>query len=252
MIPIGDDNPTRTIPYITYAIIASNVFVYVMQVLGSFHLVGSDLGQFSMIPYSVIHNVRVEPVVEAGRLVGFSEFPGAGLSPQWLTIYTAMFMHGGLLHLLGNMLFLWIFGNNIEDALGHFRFLLFYLVCGTVAALLHVIMNAGSPIPMVGASGAIAGVLGAYLLLYPLAKVRVLVYFIVFFTVIAVPAAVVLVLWFVSQFLDVLGSAGTQGPGVAYWAHVGGFVTGVAIIIALGGRRKLVRRPSFAYTDYRD
>ncbi len=251
MIPIGDDNPTRTVPYITYGIIALNVFVYLVDVLGHFGLIHADLGQFSMIPYSVVHNLRVEPAIEAGRIVGFYKTPGVGLNPQLLTIFTSMFMHGGLLHIVGNMLYLWIFGNNIEDALGHFRFLIFYFACGTAAALLHLVFNMGSPVPMVGASGAIAGVLGAYLLLYPTARVRVLLFLFVFVTVVAIPASVVLVIWFLGQFLNVLGGQ-LQGGGVAYWAHIGGFATGMAIIIALGGKRRLLRPRSSVYDYYRD
>lgn len=247
MIPIGDDNPTRTFPYITVAILVANVLVYAVDALGTLGVIQANLSQYSMIPYSVLHNTRVEMVIQGGKIVGFE--PTSGLNPQWVTVFTHMFMHGGLLHILSNMLYLWIFGNNIEDALGHFRFLVFYLICGVAAAMLHLLFNVDSKIPMVGASGAIAGVLGAYLLLYPGARIRVIIFLFLFVTTAAVPASIVLIIWFIGQFFSVIGGAMTEGPGVAYWAHIGGFVAGIVLIIILGGRRKLVptRRPVYSY-----
>jgi membrane associated rhomboid family serine protease len=153
--------------------------------------------------------------------------------PAWGTVFSSMFIHGGFMHFIGNMVFLWVFGDDIEDKLGHVKYLLFYLSCGVAAAWTHVALDMNSQVPTVGASGAIAGVLGAYLLLYPYSRIRTLVVFF-FITVIRLPAVVILGFWFVMQLFSGIGSLapGTQSGGVAYWAHVGGFVAGV-ILIAL-------------------
>jgi membrane associated rhomboid family serine protease len=158
-----------------------------------------------------------------------------------------MFMHGGLFHICGNMLYLWVFGNNIEDALGHIRFLLFYLACGILAALAHILSNTGSPVPTVGASGAIAGVLGAYIYLYPGNRVRTLLMLGWFWDYIDIPAMLVLGVWFLTQLMNLGGSGGLQGGGVAYWAHIGGFVSGIALVAVLGGRK--LRRSERSYSE---
>ena len=165
-----------------------------------------------------------------------------GLVPSDIYIYkifSSMFLHGGWMHLIGNMAYLWIFGNNIEDYLGHIKFLIFYLFCGICATLIHVFSDASSVIPVVGASGAISGILGAYLILYPRAKVRLLV-FIGIVTILRVRASLVLIFWFIYQFLSVLKSSG-EGGGVAWWAHIGGFIAGILIIFLLG-KKKVVQR----------
>jgi membrane associated rhomboid family serine protease len=164
----------------------------------------------------------------------------------WFTIFTAMFMHANPLHIAGNMLYLWIFGNNIEDVLGHAKFLFFYLVAGLVAALAQVYMSPVSNIPMIGASGAVAGVLGAYLILFPRARVLTLVFIVFFIQVVALPAELVLGFWIVLQVLNGVLSPVTQG-GVAYAAHVGGFAAGVAMIMIMGGRRRIGNLRSVDY-----
>jgi membrane associated rhomboid family serine protease len=168
-----------------------------------------------------------------------------------------MFMHGSLVHIGGNMLYLWIFGNNIEDSLGHAKFIFFYLACGAIAAIAHIILSIHSTVPTVGASGAIAGVLGAYLILYPRQNIRTLVFLLFFWTFLEVPALFVLGVWFATQLFGLAGSGGMVGGGVAYGAHVGGFIAGVALIIMFGGRklrgpRRYYRRQStYDYTSRR-
>lgn len=244
MIPISDDNPTRTTPYVVYALIILNVFVYLINNVGAGPF--GRLWNFSMIPYSVIHDMRVIPIInQFGQIAGFQKDMAIGPHPQWITIFTSMFMHGGLFHIGGNMLFLWVFGNNIEDVLGHAKFLLFYTACGVLAAFAHIASNPNSMIPTVGASGAIAGMLGAYLLLYPQARVNTLVFLGFFVTHVEIPAIFVLGVWFLTQLTGVAGSGGTIGGGVAYWAHIGGFVAGLVIIYLMGGRGLAQRRRSY-------
>ena len=208
MIPLRDENPTRTFPYINYTLIALNVLVFLWQF--SLGTAGDALiSQMALIPAS------------------FTANPGlTGIA----SIFSSMFMHAGWLHLLGNMLYLWIFGDNVEDLLGHTRYLLFYLAGGIIASLTHVYLYPASTIPTVGASGAIAAVLGAYLILFPNRKVLTLIP-LGFFTQIArIPAVIVLGLWFILQLFEgtlALGSA--QLGGVAFWAHIGGFVFGMLV-----------------------
>ena len=165
-----------------------------------------------------------------------------GLIPSDIYIYkifSSMFLHGSWMHLIGNMAYLWIFGNNIEDYLGHIKFLIFYLFCGICATLVHVFSDVNSTIPVIGASGAISGVLGAYLILYPRAKVKLLVWFVIV-TVLRVRASIVLIFWFVYQFLSVFKSS-EEGGGVAWWAHIGGFIVGMLIIFLLG-KKKVIKK----------
>ena len=159
--------------------------------------------------------------------------------PWWVTLFTSMFLHGGILHIAFNMLFLWIFGNNVEDSMGRPRFLLFYLLAGVIAAYTQALLSTGSTVPAIGASGAIAGVLGGYLLLFPRARVLTLVLIILFVTIIEIPAAILLAIWFILQFVPALGQVTTSvagGEGIAYWAHVGGFVFGLAAIKLFANR----------------
>ncbi|MCX8053202.1 MAG: rhomboid family intramembrane serine protease [Armatimonadetes bacterium] len=248
MIPLADENPSGKKPYVVYALIAVNVFLYAIDYLGTQVYRGipiSGLWNYSMVPAAVITNTPVPVQIRYGPYL--VTIPHAGLDPQWLTIFTSMFMHGSFLHIASNMLYLWIFGNNIEDALGHIRFLLFYLACGVFAALAHIFSNPASQVPTVGASGAIAGVLGAYFYLYPANRVTTLVILGFFWDYIEIPAVIVLGIWFLTQLLNLGGSGGmTHGGGVAYWAHVGGFVAGVVIILILGGRA--LRRPPRQYS----
>ena len=253
MIPLADENPSGKKPYVVYALVILNILAYIYDVLGAQGPFGL-LWNYSMIPYSVIHNVPVMqklPVVYNG-MQGVVERLHQGLQPQWLTIFTSMFMHGGLAHIGFNMLYLWIFGNNIEDALGHIKFLFFYLGCGVLAALAHIYSGPNSTIPTVGASGAIAGVLGAYLILFPRNSVRTLIMLGWFWDFVDIPAIFVLGSWFVIQIVSGLfGAAGMQGGGVAYWAHVGGFLAGVVLIIVMGGR-KYVRRQRATMDPYNE
>lgn len=214
-IPLKDENPTYRFPVITVIFIALNILIFFYQILspqGLQHYVY----KLGAIPYEITH---------------FKTLP---LSPRIFppfSLITSMFLHGGLFHLFGNMLYLWIFGNNIEDFLGPFRFVLFYLLSGLGASLTHIIFNPNSQTPMIGASGAIAGVLGAYLILYPTARVLSLV----FIWIIPVPAAVLLGLWFFAQLMN-LG----LGGGVAWFAHIGGFLIGIALIRIYSRRRRKV------------
>jgi len=227
MIPIRDDTPRYSTPYVTYFIIALNVVVFL------FELTVEVQGPRAL--NSLIHEFGVVP----RHFVRVATGPGFSLPALFLPILTSMFLHAGWLHIIGNMWFLWIFGDNIEDYLGHFMYLLFYLVTGFAAAFTHIALNAGSNIPSVGASGAIAGVMGAYFILYPRARVLTLVPLIVFFTFWWLPAWVMLGYWFVVQFL--MGTATSIAEsqstgGVAVWAHVGGFVAGVVLIKLLPER----------------
>jgi membrane associated rhomboid family serine protease len=218
-IPLRDDNPTTRIPYVTVSLLALNILVFFFQILSPSGLEYYVL-RMGAIPYEITHFTSL-PIPNVPRL-----------APP-LTLLTAMFLHGGILHLLGNMLYLWIFGNNIEDYLGSFRFILFYLLSGLGASVAHIIFNPNSQIPMIGASGAIAGVLGAYLILYPRANVLTLVFLFIFIRIVPIPAAIVLGFWFLLQILNV-----GMGGGVAWFAHIGGFLVGILLIkIFSGGRR---------------
>lgn len=211
ILPIKDDNPTRRAPVFTVSILLLNVGVFIYSLsLGS---IGFDVFTLRMglIPFEVTHGVDA-----------ISPTP----IPLYLTFLTAMFMHGGWMHLGGNMLYLWIFGNNVEDTLGRFRFLLFYVFCGVAAALGHVLSDPDSTIPMVGASGAIAGILGAYLARFPGARVHVFVFLLFFIQIVRVPALLVLGVWFVIQLVNASADSGGVGGGVAWYAHVGGFIAG--------------------------
>ena len=230
MIPLRDENPTSTIPYVVYALIIINAIVFIYN------------GTLDPRVYNPLAGLELVPAeLTTGRDVG----PPTLVSP-WVTIFTSMFMHANLLHIGGNLLYLWIFGNNIEDVLGHVKFLLFYLAAGGAAALAQVVVAPYSQIPMVGASGAIAGVLGAYLLLFPRARIITLLFLFVFIQVVALPASVVLGFWIALQVINslVFASGTTPGGGVAYAAHIGGFIAGAVMIYILGGRRLIGNRRS--------
>jgi membrane associated rhomboid family serine protease len=220
MIPLHDDNPTQRRPVVTVALIALCVLVYLWQ-----SALGPRQGAAAVYSFGLI------PAV----LFGDAALPAnLAVIPAGLTLVTSMFLHGGFMHLAGNMLYLWVFGNNIEDVCGHARFILFYLLCGLAAAFAQALPNPGSEIPMIGASGAISGVLGAYLVLFPHARVYTLVPLgLVFFA--RIKAGWLLGFWFVFQLLSGLGSNLAQG-GVAFWAHIGGFVAGVPLIWLLRDR----------------
>ena len=214
MLPLHDDNPTELTPYVTVGFMVSCVLVFLWQLsLGS-------AGERVVLALGAIPAVVFE----------FRELhPTVAMVPDWITVFTAMFLHGGWMHLIGNMLYLWIFGNNVEDAMGHARFIAFYLICGVVAFLAQAVPDVHSAVPMIGASGAVSGVLGAYLLLYPRARVLVVIPlgFVIYTT--RVSAGWVLGFWFVLQLVNSLLASGQQG-GVAWLAHVGGFVAGMLLI----------------------
>ncbi|MBM3324366.1 MAG: rhomboid family intramembrane serine protease [Calditrichaeota bacterium] len=214
MIPIRDENPTRRKPVLTVTLIAINIAVFIYQTM-----LGPDKAVDFVMAYGAI------PAVLAFDLHALPALP-----LSWITLITSMFVHGGILHLAGNMLYLWIFGNNIEDHLGRFRFILFYLLAGIVAALAHAIVFSDSLVPMVGASGAISGVLGAYLVTFPKARVVVLVWFLFFLRFVRIPAILVLGLWFLLQLHGGFGSLVGQQEGIAFFAHIGGFVVGILLV----------------------
>jgi len=216
MIPLHDDNPTTLKPVVTIAIIALCSLVFLWQQSlppGEAERVVYGLG---FVPALLFTDAELDP-----RLV---------IASPEISVITSMFLHGSWMHLIGNMLYLWIFGNNVEDSMGHGRFILFYLLCGVAAAMAQALPEPGSDIPMIGASGAIGGTLGAYLLLHPHARVLVLIPLGFIMRMVRVPALLVLGLWFVLQFLQGAASTGGQG-GVAYWAHVGGFAAGAILIL---------------------
>jgi len=215
MFPIADDNPRLETPIVTWSIIAVCVLVFFWQLS-----LGTTGGEIAVYEYGMI----------PARLFGAAQLqPELAAVPAWATVFTSMFMHGGWLHIGFNMLFLWIFGDNVEDSMGHGRYLAFYLVCGVAAALAQAVVTPGSTVPMVGASGAISGVLGAYLLLHPHATVRTIVFLGVFATMLHLPAMIVLGLWFLMQLASAAFST-SGAPGVAFWAHVGGFIAGMALV----------------------
>jgi hypothetical protein len=220
MIPIRDDQPRFSTPYINYFLVALNTIVFLFEL--------SVGAQSHGALNSLIYEFGIVPGHFAGGSVHF------GLAGAFLSIFTSMFLHASWLHIIGNMWVLWIFGDNIEDYLGHFPYLLFYLLCGFAAAIAHILLNASSDVPTVGASGAIAGVMGAYFLLYPKARVLTLVPLIVFFTFWWLPAWIVLGYWFLLQFLSgtttSIAYSNPNSGGVAFWAHVGGFVAGLVLI----------------------
>jgi membrane associated rhomboid family serine protease len=237
VIPLKDDIPTRRFPVLTVAIIAICCAAYFLFERGLWDL--GDTGnervlEYGAIPYEVTH--PGDECGDAGGVPACEGQPGvAGAAPDqapwWVTIFTSMFLHGSLLHLGGNMLFLWIFGNNIEDSMGRVRFVVFYLLGGLAALALQIVTDPDSAIPTVGASGAIAAVLGGYALLYPRARVITVIFIIIFFTVIELPALLVLGFWFLMQLLPAFNEpVGDAGGGIAYFAHIGGFVFGMLLI----------------------
>ena len=244
MIPFRDDNPTRTVPIITIAIIAVNVAVFLYQSILPDARQLAFVYTHAAIPAVLLGQASLTEVLPHGLLAAAHAYsiPIQPLQPIWLTIFTSMFLHGGFLHLGGNMLYLWIFGNNVEDLLGPARYIAFYFLCGLVAAAAQIVFSIGSPMPMIGASGAIAGVLGAYYIRFPQARVQCLVFLFFLVTVIWLPAALVLLLWFLLQVLNSLGVIGHSAQGgVAVFAHVGGFIAGWALVRRFEPPRRIRR-----------
>ena len=227
MLPIGDDNSTRrTVPIVVWTLIAMNAYVWYLELkLGPVFAYG-----YAAVPYEITHGVdlvRTTAVELAQGAQRIPQFPGP--SPIYLSLLSSMFMHGSWMHIVGNMLYLGIFGDQIEDLLGHFRFLIFYLLCGLCAAAAHILLAPGSVVPMLGASGAIAGVLGAYALKFPRNPVRVLM----FTAVIPLPAILVLGGWFALQIVAQVNLVEGQSAGIAYAAHIGGFAAGLLMVGAM-------------------
>ena len=219
MIPIRDDVPTKSFPLVTIVLMVINVGVFVRLMLLPSAASEETVLRLAVIPYELTH-------VPAGRL--------DVLGYNILTLVTSMFLHGSLLHLGGNLLYLWIFGNNIEDVMGRVRFLIFYILCGLAGALAQIAVRPASQVPMIGASGAIAGILGAYLVMFPAARVQTLFFFIFFARIVPVPALIVLGSWLLVQLVN----AGNMGPGgVAWFAHLGGFLSGLLLIVPFRVRR---------------
>jgi membrane associated rhomboid family serine protease len=271
VLPLKDNNPTSRFPIVTVVLIAINVAVFAWQLnfptdhrldeAGFGHIDQSSL-EYGAIPYRITHTNAGDCSVgavgqgqgafEAGVVCpGTKDYDEAvaigqgspnakpipiNEAPWWMTLFTSMFMHGGWLHIAGNMLFLWVFGNNIEDRLGRLKFALFYLLAGLIAVYTQALIDPSSTAPTIGASGAIAGVLGAYALLYPRARVLTLIFIIFFVTLVEIPALILLAVWFILQFIPALGQVAVEsggGEGVAYFAHVGGFVFGLAVAGAM-------------------
>ncbi len=222
MIPLRDSQPSYSRPIVTISLIGVNTLVFLFQM--------------TLDPFSLNHFIASYGLIP-GRM-------------QVVALVTSMFIHGGWLHLIGNMWFLWIFGDNVEDILGHGKFLLFYLLCGVAAGLVQVLSNPGSHLPTIGASGAIAGVMGAYMVKFPRARILTLIFVLFFLTTIEIPASFILVYWFVIQFFSGLGSIGysnlSQG-GVAWFAHVGGFLAGMGLIYAMRPQDRYRRRPEMRW-----
>jgi membrane associated rhomboid family serine protease len=225
LIPLSDDNTGRqTTPYITYTFIAINIVVFIIQFLQGDRF---TLG-YAAVPYEITHNVDL-----VGQRGSIPQVPGP--SPIWLTLLTSMFMHGGFMHIAGNMLFLWVFGDNVEDNFGHIKFVIFYVICGLIASASQILLDPDSIIPTLGASGAIAGVLGAYLVMFPKNRVHSLLPLGILFTTVNVPAWVMIGLWIVLQFFNQVAvisshTAQARGGGVAYMAHIGGFIAGMVLV----------------------
>jgi membrane associated rhomboid family serine protease len=279
VLPLKDNNPTTRFPVITVALIVINVAVFIWQLnfpkdekleQAGFGSIDQSSLEYGAIPYRISHadnrDCAVGAVSQAqGQFAAGVVCPGTrdydeavAIGQQnpnatpitinegawWVTLFTSMFMHGGFLHIAGNMLFLWVFGNNIEDRLGRVKFLLFYLLAGLIAVYTQAFIDTASTAPTIGASGAIAGVLGAYALLFPKARVLTLIFIIFFVTLVEIPALILLAIWFILQFIPALGQVAVEtggGEGVAYFAHVGGFVFGLAVaavILAVKGRRE--------------
>jgi membrane associated rhomboid family serine protease len=241
LFPLRDNIPTEHFPLVTVALIVANVLMYFLFQQGGISLGSPDSSAYlcNLYEYGVIPREITDPDFDL-QAQGCQTFEAS----PWLTLFTSMFMHGGLLHLGGNMLFLWIFGNNVEDSMGPVKFLLFYVLGGLAADAAQILVDTSSTIPTIGASGAVAGVLGGYLLLFPRARVVTVVFIIFFFTILELPALLFLIIWIGQQFLfayfDLVGPQ--EGGGVAYFAHIGGFVFGLLLIRAFASEKRRQRQ----------
>ncbi len=244
MFPIKDENPHFLTPVVTYGLIAANALVWVfVQGLGSEPYLTRSVCELGLIPGELLQRLP------AGQVVPLGPSAGCVIAAQgsWATTLSSMFLHGGWFHLIGNMWFLWIFGNNVEDSMGHLRFVAFYLLCGLAASALQIATQPASAIPMVGASGAIGGVMGAYVVLYPRVRVHLLLWLGFYVTRAVVPASFMLGYWFLLQIVGGAFSLGRSGGGVAFWAHVGGFAAGCALIFLFRDRALVRRHPHYGW-----
>jgi membrane associated rhomboid family serine protease len=245
VFPIRDDNPHFTTPVATYGLIGLNVLAWILlQGFGTEPALSSSVCRLGLIPADVLGTVPAGTSVPIGPDTACT-LAGGG---SWHTVITSMFMHGGWMHLIGNMWFLWIFGNNVEDAMGHARFVVFYLLCGIAAAALQTSLQPDSVIPMVGASGAIGGVMGAYVVMYPRVNVHLFVVLGFYVNTFAVPAYFMLGYWILLQLVSGAMSVGAEGGGVAFWAHVGGFFAGALLSFVFRNREMLARHPNYGWS----
>ncbi|HLU68455.1 MAG TPA: rhomboid family intramembrane serine protease [Kofleriaceae bacterium] len=238
MFPIRDENPSRRTPIVTMLLVAVTAGVWlIVQGAGAHAPLLESICQLGLIPGELTGGASQRAIELAPGAVCLVDDRGA-----WLTVLTSMFLHGGWFHIIGNMWFLWVFGNNVEDSMGRIRFLLFYLLCGAAAAMAQVVASPSSAVPMVGASGAVSGVMGAYIVLFPRVTVHMLVFLGFFITVMRVPAFVMLGYWFLLQVIGGLPQiAGGEPGGVAFWAHAGGFVAGALLVFLFRNRALLAR-----------
>jgi membrane associated rhomboid family serine protease len=246
MFPIKDENPHFLTPVVSYALIALNAASWALvQGFGSEAALVTSLCELGLIPGELLQRLPAGTEIDMGPRLScmLSE------DPNWATSITSMFLHGGWFHLIGNMWFLWIFGNNVEDSMGHVRFALFYLLCGLAAAALQIVSDPNSAVPMVGASGAIGGVMGGYIVLYPRVRVHMLLVLGFYVTRIVVPASFMLGYWFLMQLLGGAVSLGNEGGGVAFWAHVGGFAAGAALVFPFRNPALVRRHPHYGWRD---
>ncbi|MBV9228290.1 MAG: rhomboid family intramembrane serine protease, partial [Chloroflexi bacterium] len=237
--------PRRRVPWITWGLIATNIVIFLYQIS-----LGPDTSAF-MFAYSVVPIALVHGIPQTSLSGVPPNIPFHTPDPVYLTIITSMFLHAGWLHIGGNMLFLYIFGDNVEDRMGHLPYLIFYLFCGIIASIAQIAVDPNSTVPSLGASGAIAGVLAAYLVLFPWAGVRTIIFIFIFFTIVTLPAFVLIGIWFLLQFFDgvaALSNVQQSMGGVAYFAHVGGFITGLLITFVL--RRQLQPPPPVSYPPF--
>jgi len=235
MIPIKDANPSRTTPYINILLILINFGIF-------FYEVSLDKGELM----NFLYNYGLVP-----KRFFYLSRQGSPLLVQYLPFFTSIFLHGGWLHILGNMLFLWIFGDNVEDSMGHIRYLAFYIICGLGAGFIHLLLNSNSPVPAVGASGAISGVMGGYILLFPYARIVTLVPIFFFLTFVQVPAYFFIGVWFLFQLFSgafSLIAGGLVRGGVAWWAHIGGFLVGIGLVFIFAKHKR--RRRHYYHYDY--
>ncbi len=245
MIPLSDNHPTLRTPVMTYAILAGILGMWFFVQGAGFdpYAMAVSVCNLGMVPGELTHMAPLGTAVPLGRGLAcvVDNDPINTLTP-----FTSMFLHGGWGHLLGNLMFFWVFGNNVEDSMGRIRFLLFYLICGLAAAVAHIMVQPASPLPTVGASGAISGVLGAYLVLYPRIRINMLFIFVIFWKVIAIPAWVVLIFWFAWQVFAGIPELTAVRPdvsgGVAVWAHIGGFVAGLVLVKIFENSSLVARR----------